>query len=81
MTLSVSISQDVTITTLNSLDPGTMMLRNVRYDRRPWDTGPRPSCFTGTRISWKRNLMEGGVHRGQGQYYWQEGRDSHLTPP
>ena len=23
----------------------------------------------------------GGVHPGQGQYHWQERRDSHLTPP
>ncbi len=28
----------------------------------------------------RRNLMKGGVYRGQG-HYWQERRDSHLTLP
>ena len=46
-------------------------------------TGPRPRCSTGSRKSRKsgKSLMTGGVHSGQGQYYWQERRDSHLTPP
>ena len=52
---------------------------------KPWATGPRPRCSTGSRKSRKsrksgKSLMTGGVHPGQGRYYWQEGRDSHLTP-
>ena len=50
-------------------------------DLRPRATGPRPNCSTGTRMSGNRNLMEGGVHRAQEQYYWQERQDPHLTPP
>ena len=41
----------------------------------------RPRCSTESRELGKRNLMKGGVHRGPGQYYWQERRDSHLTRP
>ena len=47
---------------------------------RPWGTGHRPRCSTGSRKSEKSQRI-GGVHPGQGQYYWQERRDSHLTPP
>ena len=35
----------------------------------------------GSRGSYKRSLMEGGVHPSLEQNYWQERRDSHLTPP
>ena len=48
---------------------------------RPWDTGRRPRSSTESRMWGKRSLMKGGVHRGPEQYYWQECRDSHLTPP
>ena len=37
--------------------------------------------FHGERGAGKRNLAKGGVHRGPGQYYWQESRGSHLTRP
>ncbi len=47
---------------------------------KPWATGPRPRCSGGSRKSGK-SLMTGVVHSGQGQYYWQERRDSHLTLP
>ena len=53
---------------------------NHRGPMRLWATGPRPRCSTGNRESGKRDLMRGGVHRRQG-HYWQERRDSHLTPP
>ena len=35
----------------------------------------------GSRESWKGSLMEGGVHPVLEENYWQERRDSHLTPP
>ena len=35
----------------------------------------------GSRESRKRSLMEGGVHPAPEENYWQERRDSHLTPP
>ncbi len=41
----------------------------------------RRRCSTESRESGKRNLVKGGVHRVPGHYYWQESRDSHITPP
>ena len=47
---------------------------------KPWATGPRPRCPTGSRKPEKSQGI-GGVHPRQGQYYWQERRDSRLTRP
>ena len=43
--------------------------------------GPRPRCSTEGRESWKRSMVEGGVHSVLQENYWQEVGVPHLTPP
>ena len=46
-----------------------------------WDTELRPRCSTSSRLPGRRSLVQGNIHRGQGQYYWQEHQGSHLILP
>ena len=53
-------------------------------DQRPHqalDTGPQVRCSTRPRPSGRNSRRRVGVYRNQCWYYWQNWRDSHLTPP
>ena len=57
------------------------LYNNQRGPIRPWATGPRPRCSTGTRWHGRMSRKKGVVHRDQCWYHMEELRDPHLTPP
>ena len=57
------------------------LYNNRRGPIRPWATGPRPRCSTGTRWHGRMSRKKGVVHRDQCWYHMEELRDPHLTPP